>query len=212
MFDLSKENSISTIVVDLSELGRTYENLFGDFLLPAAPGIYAIGRAEPLVDFTTPLYCEYEGRRLDVTPSNWMECPVDIRSSSTDHVVVPHQWLTSKVSILKPTPTMPYRGIRLAEAVLTKHLDDFVEWRTRRSDFSKIYRHFNADFKEDSAFEETVERIMHESTHSLSTWLGDHSWNLYLCKRTGTRLAISRYQDYRILDWMARRKNGTIEL
>lgn len=198
------------LVLDLVPMAKQIVRHFGDLLEPPPAGIYRADSLEPVMRQGEQYFVKVNDTFVPIADINTVKTSVYDKFHRT---VIPASYMKNRANMLSDTPFDPYRGVHIAEVLLSQHIDNFVSWRSSKiNHYEKLRRHFRADAFDAEEFDEVLLDLHFKVTDDLSEWLGEHHWNIFLSNRKGTSLRIERYEDYRIHDWMQRFKQGEIKL
>lgn len=219
VYELLKRAELESILsLDLRRVAEAIESRYEDKLLPPPEGLYIPSKLEPVVCKGDELYNLHEVVDGKIRTQK-LQLVIDLEKNTLPLynkrgvLLVSQKYVDSPGVLLTSTPHIPYRGTKIAEFLITRALDNFVAWQRRNPNPERLLEHFRDDAFSDP--EETYKALddLHYSVNSeLYDWLGDKMWNIYTVTRDAMTVRVSRYTDYRIMDWTLRYENGEITL
>lgn len=189
----------SRLLLSVLSYATLLESQFGEWLLPAAPGVYMPGNMLPSMVPEKPYFIRVaNGSLVKIENIDEIEEPV----LDANHAVVLNAYvMQNKKRLLSPRPTIPVRGIRLIQKLIDFEITSVLRWcghaygcETRiRQEFLHEYR-YSVDI---GVLREHVRYV----TQQVHDFIGHDDWNYYHTTILGPDIVIEKGPDYRVCDW-----------
>lgn len=213
MPDINNLDIEATIVLNMEDCASFIELSCADMLLEPPKGIYSNSSIEPVMvsggNYYTVTASATGTVRTPVSDISEIKKGMSVYTevSGIDKMVLSSLQIQNKDRCLSSFPMRPYRGIKIAEQLITNQIDNFIKYRNGSKD---LYRNIRIHFKkevDDKVFQEILREIKEQYADTKSVireFMGKHDWHLYFVKLKGSTITIQKSIDYRAYDWMCR--------
>lgn len=178
------------------------EQQFGEFLVPAAEGIYKVGDAEPSIIPGRIYYSEKvlsNKSRVTLPITNFEACKDHVVDDKGNLVIAAYM-MQNKARYLTQQPAPPTRGVLLVEQLLRNFIESQCR-HTRRNHY--VHKIENQIMPEHSYIyhEGHLEACCRSLLDQVSSFMNGDDWHIYFVKRVNLDIRLEKTIDFRIYEW-----------
>lgn len=215
------------ISLDLLQYAWSIEVAAGDYLAPPPPGIYVLGRIEPVMvpdqtyhyhipEMNFGIVAGKDMRSVictqvidELTVEKIERGPVYVKEGNYEKMVLNAEIVRQKNKYLRTTPTLPLRGMEIAKAIVVGFISDFLKYNVFTKDIcpngTSIRDYLvNTEELSDVEYEKltaSIISIMSPIVDQLKTFVGNYDWNIYMYAQKECVLKIEQGIDHRAACW-----------
>lgn len=187
--------------LDLRAAADKIEYTCGGLLAEPPPGIYMLGRLDPILTPNKPCYWKDGAVRKPV--GNFDEIKGSIYDEA-GKILVSERLVKERAKYLSSTPLLPYRGILIAKELVDYYINQYVSYRRGSRNLSDmVAKHFSTDelahFGQDQLND--IESSFRRERAVLTEFLGNHNWNIYFTHLQVSTIVIEKCMDWRAWEW-----------
>jgi hypothetical protein len=195
---------IQTLRLDPFPIASMIEAVVGDYLVKPAPGIYAKGKFEPVMNQSGVYYQQGRNERGEignmlVRSIDDIQRGIEVRDLDGNVVVTPTQ-----IPMLSYSPTLPTRGMAVIERLLSRTLSIYGDQRkqaVRTGDVSQIMDLIKPEHWQDDDVVNQILGIVSPLRGQVRDFAGPNRWVIHFLRRDRFSLMVEKSIDFRIADW-----------
>ena len=191
-----------THILPIFSMASLIEQQFGDFLKPAAEGIYKIGEVIPSMNLHGSYFSEkiLPNRDRITIPITNFDNTISHVVDSKGNLVIPEYMMRDKKRYLSTVPTVPARGIILVEMLVA----EFIESVCRHTKHRHFKQKIDQQLLDNGLFlhyEGHLALLCESLINQIQQFIGNDVWHIYFTKRIQQDLYVEKTIDFRIYEW-----------
>lgn len=203
MYNLSNLPVESKLQIDVETFAGQLEFELAPFILPSPKGIYISTKLEPVMVDGKIYYHGNPNTLPNLVVTDINEVKTNIFNSDYK-IIIPKQFLENKEKYISNQSLLPYRGLKIIEAVVRDEVTSTLRYLNRgHCLMTKVQQHL-IEIENDQKFDEIHTNIINICSgliQDLGKFVGKDDWHMYTIKLLNRVICVEKHIDYRIYEW-----------